>query len=90
MGRPLVLVVPNDIATEFETALDTVIQTSDWTPGGGLDRAVRIVLGGLGILFLGTTGGLAAVGGDALPVVAYAAATLGLLGIIMLFLAIRR
>lgn len=88
-GQPLVLVVPKQTATEFETALDAVIRTTDWTPGGGLDRAVRIVLGGLGILFLGTTGGLAAVGGDALPVVAYAAATLGLLGVIMLFLAIR-
>jgi hypothetical protein len=88
-GRPFVLVVPNDIATEFETALDTVVRTTDWTPGGGLDRAVRIVLGGLGVLFLGTTGGLAAVGGDALPVVAYATATLGLLGVLMVLLAIR-
>jgi hypothetical protein len=88
-GRPLVLVVPNDTATEAKTALDTVIRTTDWTPDGGLDRAVRIVLGGLGVLFLGTTGVFATVGADALPVVAYAAATLGLLGIIMLFLAIR-
>jgi hypothetical protein len=88
-GRPLVLVVPNDAATEAETALDTVIRTTDWAPRGGLDRAVRIVLGGLGALFLGTTGGLVAVGTDALPVVAYAAATLGLLGATMLFLAIR-
>jgi len=88
-GRPLVLVVPNDTAVEVETALDTVIRTTDWTPGDGLDRAVRIVLGGLGVLFLGTTGGLAAVGADTLPVVAYAAATLGLLGVAMLFVAIR-
>jgi len=88
-GRPLVLVVPNDTATEAKTALDTVIRTTDWTPDGGVDRAVRIVLGGLGVLFLGTTGGFAAVGGDAFPVVAYVAATLGLLGALMLFLAIR-
>lgn len=88
-GRPLVLVVPNDTATQAKTALDTVIRTTDWTPDGGLDRAVRIVLGGLGVLFLGTTGVFATVGSDALPVVAYAAVTLGLLGIIMLFLAIR-
>jgi hypothetical protein len=88
-GRPLVLVVPNDTATEAKTALDTVIRTTNWTPDGGLDRAVRIVLGGLGVLFLGTTGVFATVGSDALPVVAYAAVTLGLLGIIMLFLAIR-
>jgi hypothetical protein len=88
-GRPLVLVVPNDTATEAKTALDTVVRTNDWTPGGGLDRAVRIVLGGLGVLFIGTTGGLAAVGTDALPIIAYAAAILGLLGVAMLFLAIR-
>lgn len=66
-----------------------MIRTHDWTPGDGLGRAVRIVLGGLGVLFLGTTGGLAAVATDALPVVAYAAATLGLLGVAMLSLAIR-
>jgi len=88
-GRPLVLAVPNDTATEAKTALDTVIRTTDWTPSSGLDRAVRIVLGGLGILFLSTTGGFATVGADALPVVAYAVATLGLLGVILLFLAIR-
>ena len=88
-GRPLVLVVPNDTAIEAKTALDTVIRTTDWAPDGGLDRPVRIVLGGLGVLFLGTTGVFATVGTDALPVVAYAAATLGLLGAIMLFLSIR-
>jgi hypothetical protein len=88
-GRPLVLVVPSDTATEAKTALDTVIRTTNWIPDGGLDRAVRTVLGGLGVLFLGTTGVFATVGSDALPVVAYAAVTLGLLGIIMLFLAIR-
>ncbi|AXG07123.1 hypothetical protein DU500_12190 [Haloplanus rubicundus] len=88
-GRPLVLVIPNDTATEAKTALDTVIRTTDWAPDGGLDRAVRIVLGGLGVLFLGTAGVFATVGADALPVVAYAAATLGLLGVIMLFLSIR-
>jgi hypothetical protein len=66
-----------------------VIRTNDWTTGDGLDQAVRIVLGGLGILFLGMTGGFVVVGGDALPIVAYAAATLGLLGMLMLFLAIR-
>jgi hypothetical protein len=66
-----------------------VIRTTNWIPDGGLDRAVRTVLGGLGVLFLGTTGVFATVGSDALPVVAYAAVTLGLLGIIMLFLAIR-
>jgi hypothetical protein len=88
-GRPLGLVVPNDTATEAKTALDTVVRTTDWTPGDGLDRAVRVVLGGLGILFLGTTGGFALVGGGALPIVAYVAATLGLLGVLMLFLAIR-
>jgi hypothetical protein len=88
-GRPLVLVVPNDTATEAKTALDAVVRTTDWTPGDGLDRAVRVVLGGLGILFLGTTGGFAVVGGGALPIVAYVAATLGLLGVLMLFLAIR-
>jgi hypothetical protein len=88
-GRPLVLVVPNHTATEVKRALDTVIRTNDWTTGDGLDQAVRIVLGGLGILFLGMTGGFVVVGGDALPIVAYAAATLGLLGMLMLFLAIR-
>ena len=88
-GRPLVLVVPNDTATEAKTALDTVIRTADWAPDGGLDRPVRIVLGGLGVLFLGTTGVFATVGANALPVVAYAAATLGLLGVIMLFLSVR-
>lgn len=88
-GRPLVLVVPEDTATEAKTALDTVIRTADWTPSDGLDRSVRIVLGGLGVLFLGTTGGFAAIGSDVLPVVAYAAATLGLLGVAMLFLAVR-
>jgi hypothetical protein len=88
-GRPLVLVVPNDTAAEAKTALDTVIRTADWAPDGGLDRAVRIALGGLGVLFLGTTGVFATVGADALPVVAYAAATLGLLGIMMLFLSVR-
>lgn len=88
-GRPLVLVVPNDTATEAKMALDTLIRTTDWAPDGGLDRAVRIVLGGLGVLFLGMPGVFATVGTDALPVVAYAAATLGLLGVIMLFLAIR-
>ena len=66
-----------------------MIRTTDWAPDGGLDRPVRIVLGGLGVLFLGTTGVFATVGTDALPVVAYAAATLGLLGAIMLFLSIR-
>jgi hypothetical protein len=88
-GRPLVLVVPNDIATEVRTAFDTVIRTNDWTPGGGLDPAVRIVLGGLGVLFVGTAGGLAAAGTGAFPVVAYAATTLGLFGATMLFFAVR-
>jgi hypothetical protein len=88
-GRPLVLVVPNNTASEAKTALDAVIRTTNWTPDGGLDRAVRIVFGGLGVLFLGMTGVFATVGGDALPVIAYAAATLGLLGVILLFLAIR-
>ncbi|RCU46596.1 hypothetical protein DU504_04315 [Haloplanus salinus] len=37
-------------AVEAETALDTVIRTSDWTPSGGLTRPVRIALGGLGAL----------------------------------------
>jgi len=88
-GRPLVLVVPEDTATEAKTALDTVIRTTDWIPGDGLDRSVRIVLGGLDILFLGMTGGFAAVGTEVLPIVAYAAATLGLLAVAMLFLAVR-
>ena len=88
-GRPLVLVVPNDTATEVRRALDTVTRTSDWTSGTGLDRAVRIVLGGLGVLFLGATGGFAVVGGDALPIVAYVVATLGLLGAAMVLLALR-
>jgi hypothetical protein len=49
------------------------------SPGDGLDRAVRIVLGGLGGLFIGTTGGFAVVEDGAFPIVAYVAATLGLL-----------
>lgn len=88
-GRPLVFVVPNDTAAEVETALDTVIRTHDWTPGDGLTRAVRIVLGGLGVVFLGATGGFVAVGADVFPVVVYVAATLGALGAAMLYLAIR-
>jgi hypothetical protein len=88
-GRPLVFVVPNDTAAEVETALDTVIRTHDWTPGDGLTRAVRIVLGGLGVVFLGATGGFVAVGADVFPIVAYVAATLGALGAAMLYLAIR-
>jgi hypothetical protein len=79
-GRPLVLVIPNDTATEAKAALDTVIRTTDWAPDGGLDRAVRIILGGLGVFFLGTTGVFATVGADALPVVVYATAIFGLLG----------
>ncbi|WP_299334954.1 hypothetical protein [Haloplanus sp.] len=82
-------VVPNDTAAEVETALDTVIRTHDWTPGDGLTRAVRVVLGGLGVVFLGATGGFVVVGADVLPIVAYVAATLGTFGAAMLYLAIR-
>lgn len=88
-GRPLVLVVPNHTATEVGRVLDTVIRGNDWSSDAELDPAVRIVLGGLGVFFLGTTGGFVAVGTDALPIVAYAVATLGLLGVAMLFLAVR-
>lgn len=66
-----------------------MIRTNGWTLSGGLTRPVRIALGGPGVLFLGTTGGFAAVGTEVLRVVAYVAATLGLLGAAMLYLAVR-
>jgi hypothetical protein len=87
-GRPLVLVVPADAAGRVETALDAVIRTSDWTPGG-LDRPVRIALGGLGCVFLGAAGLFAVVAAERLAVLAYALATLGLVGAGMVLAALR-
>lgn len=88
-GRPFLLVVPNDTTTEVETALDAVVRTSDWTPGDGLDRAVRIAVACLGIVFFGTAGGLAVIADNAASLVVYPAAIVGLFGVTLLLLAIR-
>ena len=84
-GRPPVLVVPASTADRVETALDAVVRTSEWEPSDGMDRSVRIALGGLGLFFLVAAGALAVVatGGRGL------AAIPGGLGALMVFVAIR-
>ncbi|WP_251331168.1 hypothetical protein [Haloplanus pelagicus] len=88
-GRAYLLVVPNDAADRVATALDTVVRTSDWEPGPGLDRAVRVALGGLGLCFLGAAGAFVVVAGERASIVAYALGTLGLFGAALLLAAIR-
>ncbi|GAB6860809.1 hypothetical protein ACFR97_00655 [Haloplanus litoreus] len=56
--------------------------------GEGLDRAVRVVLGGLGRYFLGSAGAFV-VAGEREVIVAYALGTVGLFGAVLLFAAIR-
>lgn len=88
-SRPLLIVVPNDATTEIETAFNAVIRTSDWAPGDGLDRAVRIAVACLGVVFFGTAGGLAIVAGDAVSLVVYPAVLVALFGVTLLLVAIR-
>ncbi|WP_251342173.1 hypothetical protein [Haloplanus halophilus] len=88
-GRPLLLVVPVDAADRVADGLDTVARTSDWHPDGGLDRAVRIALGGLGLCFLGAAGAFVVFAGERESIVAYALGTVGLLGAALLLAAIR-
>lgn len=88
-GRPLLLVVPADAADRVEAALDTVVRTSDWEPGEGLDRAVRVALAGLGLCFLGATGAFVVFAGEREAIVAYALGTVGLFGAALLLGAIR-
>jgi hypothetical protein len=88
-GRPLLLVVPAEDADRVAAALDTVVRTSDWEPGEGLDRAVRVALGGLGLCFLGAAGAFVAFAGERESIVAYALGTVGLFGAALLLAAIR-
>jgi hypothetical protein len=88
-GRPIALVVPAEAADRVGAALETVARTGDWDGGDGLDRSVRVALGGLGAVFLSATGIFAVVAAERLAVVAYAVAVLGLFGAGMLIAAIR-
>ena len=88
-GRPVFLVVPADAAERVGAALGRIVRTSDWEAGGGLDRSVRVALGGLGAVFLCATGIFAVFAAERVAVVAYAVATLGLFGAGMLVAAIR-
>jgi hypothetical protein len=83
-NRPRLLVVPHDAADRVARVLAHVAATTDWTEPGGLDRDVRLVLGALGVAFLGAVGLFALVAGGEPAVLVYAGATLGLLGVAML------
>lgn len=64
-GRPRLLVVPGTAADRVGAALDAIARTSEWEPGGGMARPVRIALGFLGLVFLGTAGALVVLAGPA-------------------------
>ena len=83
-NRPRLLVVPGDAADSVEGALARVAATTDWEGTTGLDRDVRLVLGALGVVFLGAVGLFALVAGGDPVILYYAGATLGFLGVALL------
>lgn len=87
-GRLPLLVVPISAADRVATALETVVQTSEWEPGDGMDGSVRIALGGLGLFFLAAAGGLVALTGTQTDVGGLAMIPGGL-GALMLVVAVR-
>lgn len=88
-GRPRLLVVPAGVADRIDGTLDAIVRTSEWDPGDGMARPVRITLGGLGLVFLGAAGGLTALAGagaeDVRSLVVFPAG----LGAIMVAVAVR-
>lgn len=83
-NRPRLLVVPRDAADRVARALARVAATTDWESSDGLSRDVRLVLGALGVTFLGAVGLFALAAGGEPVILYYAGATLGLLGVAML------
>jgi hypothetical protein len=83
-NRPRLLVVPRDAADRVAATLARVAATNDWEPSDGLSRDVRLVLGALGVTFLGAVGLFALAAGGEPVILYYAGATLGLLGVAML------
>lgn len=88
-GRPQLLVVPGAAADRVGTALGAIGRTSEWEPGDGMARPVRVALGGLGLVFLGAGGALAIVAGTGAGSVRSLAAFPAGLGAVMLAMAVR-
>jgi hypothetical protein len=87
-NRPSLLVVPRDAGSRVETTLGRIAASNDWEGSRGLDRDVRLVLGALGVTFLGAVGLFALVAGGEPVVLFYAGITLGLLGVGMIVAAL--